>query len=200
MGWIRSRLAGRAAAIALALLLAGCASAPPSDRAAPARDTLDAFALEARFALRHENTNYSGRLSWRHTPADDALLLSSPFGQGIAQIESASSGARLTMSDGKSYVAASVEALTQQFLGYPLPLARLVDWVRARERGGEVEARDAIERPLRLHHEDWRIAYDYEGDAADALPIVIFAQRADGFELRLRIDSWMSLPELQDKP
>jgi outer membrane lipoprotein LolB len=196
MRLIRS-FAGRLAcsgAIVLALLLAGCASAPPVDRAGPARESLAAFALEARFALRHENTNYSGRLSWRHEGADDALLLSSPFGQGIAQIESASSGARLTMSDGKSYVARDTEALTQQFLGYPLPLQRLVDWVRARSSGGEVEARDAIGRPLRLHHEDWRIAYDYEGENADALPIVIFAQRADGFELRLRIDSWTSLP------
>jgi len=196
MGLNRSCRAGRALATALVLLLAGCASAPISERAGLARTTLDAFALEARFALRHENTNYSGRLSWRHTPSDDALLLSSPFGQGIAQIESAAAGARLTMSDGKSYAAPDAEALTQQFLGYPLPLSRLVDWVRARAAGGEVEARDALGRPLRLHHEDWRIAYDYEGDERDALPARIFAARADGFELRLRVDSWTPLPEL----
>ena len=185
---------GALCVLAATLLLGACASLP-TERAGPPRAALETFALEARFALRFEEKNYSGRLSWRHQGGDDALLLSSPFGQGIAEIVSDAAGARLTTSDGRSFAAADAGALTQQFLGYPLPLSRLVDWVRAREGVGEVVQRDAYARPLRLHHEDWRIAYDYAGAEADALPVLIFAERADGFELRLRIDAWTNLAE-----
>ena len=81
--------------------------------------------------MRHEDTNYSGSLRWRHDGANNELLLVSPFGQGIAEIVTSDSGARLTTSDGKVYSEANAETLTRQVLGYTLPFARLTDWVRA---------------------------------------------------------------------
>ena len=47
-------------------------------------------------------------------------------------------------------------------------------------------------RPLRLRHEDWLIDYGYASDDPQAPPDRIFAVRAGGFELRLRIDEWNS--------
>ena len=49
-------------------------------------------------------------------------------------------------------------------------------------------------RPLRLLSADWRIDYEYDSDDAQALPARLFAQRADGAELRLRIDEWSERP------
>jgi len=189
------RLSLRHAVVVLltTLLLGGCAALPgsPAGGATTPRDALDAFAIEGRFSLRQNDKNYSGRLSWRHSGADDELLLASPFGQGVAQITANRSGAQLTTSDGKVYAAADSELLTRQVLGYPLPLARLTDWVRG--RGGAFEA-DGQGRPLRLRHEDWRIDYEYDSQDAQALPSRLFAERADGLELRLRIDEWIALP------
>ena len=159
----------------------------------PARDTLADFALEGRFSLRHHEQNYSGRLSWRHVGMDNELLLSSPFGQGMAEIITSSSGARLTMSDGKVYEATEAEALTRQVLGYPLPLTQLTDWVRGRTDSENVE-RDALGRLQRLQHDAWSIDYAYENDDLQAPPSRIFAEGAGGTELRLRIDQWQSLP------
>ncbi|MFZ4538028.1 lipoprotein insertase outer membrane protein LolB [Propionivibrio sp.] len=184
-----------------ALLLAGCAIQPSSPGTAPPpRDALEAFSLEGRFSLRHEDKNYSGRLSWRHQGANNTLLLASPFGQGMAEITTSESGARLTSSDGKVYAAPDAETLTQQVLGYPLPLARLTDWVRGRGAAEGLAELDAYQRPLRLRHEDWSIDYGYASDDPQAPPNRVFAERVGGFELRLRIDEWNSLPPADGTP
>ena len=186
--------------LVLILVLAGCASLPTSSVAVPPRDALGAFSLEGRFSLRHEDKNYSGRLSWRHEGENNTLLLASPFGQGLAEITTGASGARLTTSDGKSYEAADAETLTKQVLGYPLPLVQLTDWVRGRSTSAGVAELDGFGRPLRLRHEGWSINYGYDGDDPQAPPNRIFAERAGGLELRLRIDEWTSLSPEEKKP
>ena len=101
-------------------LVTACAIVPSSPVVdLPARATLDAFSLEGRFSLRNENKSYSGRLSWRHDLEGDRVLLSSPLGQGMAEIVSDTEGAHLTASDGQIYSAADTETLTRNVLGYP---------------------------------------------------------------------------------
>jgi outer membrane lipoprotein LolB len=187
-----------AATLFAALLLGGCAALPGSPLSAR-RDGQDDFAIEGRFSLRHDDKSVSGRLSWRHAGVSNELVLASPFGQGIAQITTSQSGARLATSDGKVYTAADSEQLTRQVLGYPLPLAQLGDWVRGRGGAG-VFTIDAQGRPLHLRHEDWRIDYEYDSSDAQARPGRLFAQRDDGLELRLRIDEWISLPSAEEPP
>ena len=48
----------------------------------------------------------------------DEVLLSSPFGQGLAEIVSNERGARLTLSDGKVYEATGAETLTKQVINH----------------------------------------------------------------------------------
>ena len=182
------------------LLLGGCANLPSSSSTAPPSDALVAFTIEGRFSLRHEDKSYSGRLSWRHAGMNNELLLSSPFGQGMAEIVTSDSGARLTSSDGKVYEASDAETLTRQVLGYPLPLEQLTDWVRGWGAAAGISERDALGRPLRLRHEAWLIDYGYASDDPQAPPDRIFAERAGGFQLRLRIDEWNSPSSSQREP
>ena len=116
------------------VLLVGCAALPTSTSEAvpPSRDTLDDFIIEGRFSLRQDEQSHSGRLRWRHAGGSDDVVLSSPFGQGVAEIVADARSASLTTSDGKTYSAADTESLTEQVLGYRLPLALLADWVRGR--------------------------------------------------------------------
>lgn len=195
-------MAGRwfvAVCVALsALWLGGCATAPEIPTALPSAASLDAFALEGRFSLYQDTRGYSGRLSWTHTPAASEVLLSSPLGQGVAEIAVDAGGARLKTGDGKVYAAPDVDTLTRDVLGYALPLAQLADWVRGRADGGEV-VRDVLGRITQLRHGDWRVSYGYRGDEAGAPPIRLDAQRLGEFELRLFIDEWRSLsaPEVR---
>lgn len=200
-GW---RGVSRMVVLVFALLLAGCAATlPRPDGARLSGDQLDAFSLEGRFSLRQDERNHSGRLSWKHSGAGDELLLASPFGQGIAEIVVNADTATLTTNDGKTYSAADVPTLTEQILGYRLPLALLTDWVRGRNADAEVVERDAHGRALRLRHEDWRIEYGYDGDDPQAPPGRLFAERAGAlgtFELRLRIDEWSTLKTPESQP
>jgi outer membrane lipoprotein LolB len=185
-----------------AFLMTACAIAPSSPAGVlPARATLDAFSLEGRFSLRNEDKSYSGRLSWRHDRGGDEVLLSSPLGQGIAEIVSDAEGARLTANDGRVYSAADAETLTRDALGYPLPLAQMSDWVRGRLRDAEESSFDELGRPLKQRIAMWRIEYGYENDDAGAVPNRVFAERVGGgLELRLRIDEWTQLPSEASKP
>jgi len=127
-------------------------------------------------------------------------MLSSPFGQGIAEITTSASGAQLTTSDGKKYSATDAETLTTQVLGYPLPLARLTDWVRGRGARSAASELDAQGRLWHLRHDDWRIDYDYANEDPQAPPSALFARRSDGLELRLRIDEWTALASVDGAP
>ena len=190
------RALSRLVFVVSALLLAGCAALPTSapESVALSRHALDDFVIEGRFSLRQNEQNHSGRLRWKHAGGSDEVLLASPFGQGVAEIVADSRSASLTTSDGKTYSAVDAESLTEQVLGYRLPLSLLADWVRGRLVPEHVAERDASGRPLALRHEDWRVAYEYDSDAPDALPGRLFAERVGVFELRLRIDEWTRLP------
>lgn len=196
------RSLGAVALASCAFLMTACAVAPSSSVGdLPARATLDAFSLEGRFSLRNEDKSYSGRLSWRHDRGGDQVLLSSPLGQGMAEIVSNPEGASLTASDGQVYSAADAETLTRDVLGYPLPLAQMSDWVRGTLRDAEESAVDELGRPLSLRVAMWRIEYGYENDDPGAVPNRLFAERVGGgLELRLRIDEWTRLPSEANKP
>lgn len=190
------RALSRVVIVVSALLFAGCAALPTSapETALLSRSALDDFIIEGRFSLRQDEQNHSGRLRWKHAGGSDEVLLSSPFGQGVAEIVADARRATLTTNDGKTYVAADTESLTEQVLGYRLPLSLLADWVRGRLAPESVAQRDTFGRPASMRHEDWRVDYEYDSDAPDALPGRLFAERIGFFELRLRIDEWTRLP------
>jgi len=190
-----------AVAVAATALFAGCTTLPApavgADVAAVAASgAAGSFALAARFSLRVDERNHSGRLDWQHTPTRDAWLLSSPFGQGLAEIVSTADAACLAGSDGRRECDASLDALTQRVLGYPLPLADLADWVRGRggeAASGKATSVDALGRPLSLERDGWHIELAYDSDdaaAAEALPRRLSIVRPGGPELRLVIDAW----------
>ena len=185
------------AGAALLGALVGCAGlGGPAPAPAPARETLAAFELDGRFALRQGERNFAGRLSWRHVGTENVILLSSPFGQGLAEIVTGAEGARLTASDGKIYRAPDGQALVERVLGYPLPIERLADWLRA--RAGEAMERDAQGRVVRLREAGWDIRYEYDDDSALAPPGRLLANGMGGdevLELRLRVDRWTALPQ-----
>ena len=170
-------------------LLPTAPSSPANTNAVATRAVRNAFALEARFSLRSEGKSYSGKLSWQHAGVDNVLLLSSPLGQGLAEIRTDLVGARLTMSDGKAYAAKDVEGLTRQVLGYTLPVTQLTEWVQGAS-GDDVLRRDDSGRPLERREAAWHVSYAYDGDDPAALPIRIDVEQTGGIDLRLRVDEW----------
>jgi outer membrane lipoprotein LolB len=134
------------------------------------------FELNGRIAARSGKDTFSGNLAWRHAEHADEMLLSTPLGQGVARIVRENGAFTLTTAEPKEYHAEDSESLTEQVLGFRVPLLGLAQWVRGEPapeleaRGWKVEylARDEHNRPTRL-----RITYP-------------------GIELRLAISEWKS--------
>lgn len=188
-----ARHATRALSLVVSLaLLASCAALPVPG---PGGDG-DGFSLNGRFSVRQGKDGGSGRIQWRHSTADDELLVTSPLGQGVARITrtSAAGGAvyRLTTADEREFSAPDAESLTEQALGWRLPLAGLPDWVRGRAAPGspaQVE-RDAQGRPASLRQDDWRIDYEaWEG----GLPSRMLMERGE-LRIRLLVEAWTDAP------
>lgn len=182
--------------LAGALLLAGCAATPVA--VLPERDRIDAFALEARFALRltpadQPAQSSGGRLTWEHRGDGDRILLASPLGVGLAEIESGPGGSRLRTADGKETASPDADALMEEVTGQRLPVTQLPAWLLGRPGRGARLERDAQGRPARLDEAGWRIDYAYDETAPGALPSRLTLSREKEIELRLRIEEWKDI-------
>jgi len=137
----------------LAALLAACAQVEVRPPAGPLE-----FSLAGRIAARYGKDAFTGNIAWRHVKSGDELLISTPTGQGVAQIVRQGDAVVLKTSDGREYRAADSESLTERVLGFPLPLEGLAAWVQGKPssalegRGWKIEYQeyDAQQRPTRM--------------------------------------------------
>ncbi len=172
----------RVLAVVAALFGAACAELPRAPEGG------FEFELTGRFAARYRDEAATGILAWRHQAGRDDLLLSSPFGQGLARISRDGQSTTLVAADGKRYSAADAETLTEQVLGFRFPLRGLADWVRASPATDAPATAEYTQdgRLQSLEQHGWRIEYSsYEGARPTRLKLSY-----PGLELRLAISEW----------
>ena len=141
------------AAAFFSCLLAACATLEPAVVGRSAE-----FELAGRIAVRYGQEAFTGNIAWRHGADDDEMLITSSLGAGIARLVRNGNEFVLTTAEPKEYRAADAESLTEQALGFRLPLKGLADWARGRPspdleaRGWKIEYQDydAQKRPTRL--------------------------------------------------
>jgi outer membrane lipoprotein LolB len=175
--------------------LAGCAATQPTQILPTSNESIVAFSLNGRVAVKLDDRGYTASLRWHHTATRDSLRLLSPVGSVVGEIEADSNGATLTTGDNKVYRSNDVQALTREVLGWDLPLAGLRYWVTGRADPAvpvQAEDRDDRQRLKSLMQNDWRIAYvEYFGDSALPARLGLIYERLN---LRLIIERW-ELPE-----
>lgn len=179
MAFARVLLAAAATAV-----LAACATLPGSEG-------LDAggFHMSGRVAVRYGDEAATGRIVWRHTVATDDLVISNPIGQGVAQLERRDGLYILQTQDGERYEAADPEMLTEEVLGWRLPLEGLPQWVAGRPMPGvAAEAEYENGRLKTLQQLGWQIEY-LAYDEASARPSRMQLSRAD-LNIRLFVEAW----------
>ena len=146
--------------------------------AVPARppwQKIEAFAFQGRIAARQGDVRHYVNIEWRHTATQDEILLTTPLGQGVAELRRDDAGARLTTADRRQHTAPGWESLSTHVFGMSLPLDGLPRWLL-----GETPPSST----------GWRVdILDREDSVANALPILIELRRED-IELRLKIDEW----------
>jgi outer membrane lipoprotein LolB len=163
------REATRAVFLSLVAFLAACAQVEIKPPAGP----LD-FELAGRIAARYGKESFTGNIAWRHAKGGDELLISTPTGQGVAQIVRQGEAVLLKTAEPREYRASDAESLTERVLGFPVPLEGLADWVRGRPSPG-------------LEGRGWRIEYQEYDEQRRPTRMRLTYQ---GIELRLAISQW----------
>lgn len=167
---------------ALVLLIAACAQLEQQFAEKPQ------FEIAGRLAARYGEESFTGNFAWRHAAAADEMLITSPLGQGVARIVRSGDAVTLSTAEPREYRAADAESLTEQVLGFRLPLAGLADWVRARP-SADVPARTEPGpdgKLLKLEQAGWSIEYqEYSGSLPARMRLLY-----PGIELRLAISQW----------
>ena len=139
--------------VLLAALLAACAQVELK----PPAGALE-FSLAGRISARSGKDAFTGNISWRHARDGDEMLITTPTGQGVAQIIRQGDAVVLKTSEPREYRAADSEELTERVLGFRLPIEGLAETVQGRpspsleRRGWKVEYQEFDEqrRPTRL--------------------------------------------------
>ncbi len=164
-----------------ALALGACASLAPLIEKPE-------FDLAGRLAARYGSESFSANLAWRHARNADEMLITTALGQGVARIVREGEAVTLTTAEPREYRATDAEALTEQVLGFRVPLAGLAEWVRGRpstESPATAEyAPDG--RLLSLQQGGWNIEFvEYAGKLPSRMRLAY-----PGIELRLAISEW----------
>lgn len=171
-----------AAAAAIVVLAAGCAPAPLQ----PPEAGLE-FQVLGRIAARYNRDGFTGNVDWRHAKSGDDMLISTPVGQGVARIVREGEAVQLTTANGRQYRAPDAEALTEQALGFRLPLEGLAEWVRAQPASPAAKVqRSADGKVASIDERGWHIQYlDYENDRPKLMEL-----NYPGVRLRFAISEW----------
>jgi len=170
--------------LAALALLGGCAQVEIKPPTAGALE----FELAGRIAARYGTESFSGNVAWRHARGGDEMLISTPFGQGVARIVREGEAVLLTTAEPREYRAVDAESLTERVLGFRVPLLGLADWVRARaSEGAPARAEYSPDGKLaKLEQNGWRVEYqEYEGARPARLRLLY-----QGIELRLAVTKW----------
>jgi outer membrane lipoprotein LolB len=177
------------------VFVSGCATAPqvtvPSG-VRPDSGQLASYEFAGRIALKQDEKGSSGNIRWIKSGNNTEITLVSPLGQIVAQIDSGLGGVTLTLADQRKFWAEDGETLTQQVLGYTVPVRGLNDWVLGLPASG-VAAEQVLRSDgllERLRQSGWAIQYiDYTTTGGLELPRRIVLTR-DDLEIRLVIDQW----------
>ncbi len=185
-----------------ALALTSCASLPPTispstpeihQEHLASLTSIDQFQLKGRIGVQTDTKGFSGSTQWQHTADQDTVALFSPLGSQAASITRTTEKVSLMTSDNKYYEATDAETLTEQNLGWRLPMRGLSDWVLGRPNQEAVEASqwDDAGRLVKLKQDGWEIEYSqYIGVNQYQLPTRITLRNASRLTLKLIVQQW----------
>ena len=186
----------RAAALSVMLgLLAGAcapiALQPSSSVKLPPVE--DAFDVSGRLSARHGSDALAANFHWHHAGPRDELELASPLGQTIGLLSGDGTSARLQSADGRALTAEGWTKLTQEGLGWPLPVDGLKYWIQGAPRAGVAFTAEPGDdgRASVLRQDGWTIVYQaYVQISGDVWKPSRLTATYPEVELRLAIDRW----------
>jgi outer membrane lipoprotein LolB len=190
------------------LAATACATRPivPADSTAPSPEHLavhqqhlaslrdiQAFSLKGRLGVVTQKQGFSGSIEWQHQPATDNIDVYSPLGSKVANIAKTPNHVVLTDEKGRHVKASDAESLTENTLGFRLPLNGLSDWALGRPAARKIDASswDAQGRLTTLKQDGWDIGFEnYLESNGTFLPNKIVL-KSEKVNLKLLVEQWI---------
>jgi outer membrane lipoprotein LolB len=188
------------AAATVAFALAGCATSTANlstTSVGAYRDTID---LNGSIAVSYQKDDGQperliGRYTWAQRPGRVDVALSSSLGTTLAEISVTPESATLTQANRAPRTAKDIDTLTQQTLGWSLPVGGLRDWLQGYATDAEGKRFAASPANNNVFTRDgWRLRFaewqDKPGPNGAPLPKTIKAERgatANSGELSISI-------------
>lgn len=190
-------LTRRLTLLACAAILAGCATSPANLSTATVGDYRDTIDLSGKLSVNYQKDgrqeSITGNFNWEQRPGAIDVALISPLGQTVATINVTPNSATLVQGGEEPRIADDIDSLTQQTLGWPLPVSGLRDWLQGYALDGQGQRFRASPANNSVTTKDgWRLRFVEWQDAAAAQPVprLIQAERAasgDITDLAIRI-------------
>jgi outer membrane lipoprotein LolB len=158
--------------------------------------TIRDFKLSGRIAINVNNQGNSGTILWQHAKTSGNVSFYSPLGSKVANFSYTNQNVKLTNQDNKTFEANNAETLSEQHLGWRLPLEPLLDWILGRPSNGLISNLrwDEQGRISRFNQQGWEITYlAYQTTQEFSLPSKINIRNTQSnqpLNLRLVIDLW----------
>ena len=204
------RRAFAAGTAACGLLLSGCAALlPPAKPAAPRVQAVPVYqsslTLEGRIAVRYRQEareeSLQGSFRWRQLPERTTVTLLSPLNQTLATLDVTPDAAQLTEAGKPPRIAADIDTLSRETLGWTLPVAGLRGWLQgfslASGRPRPIAEPGAEDAPPVTTPDGWQLRYvSWQDEDAPPLtrPKRIDLQRTTPelgeMHIRIVIDRW----------
>ena len=137
------------------------------------RTLLAGQSIDGRISVRYRNLDdgkeeaLSGRFAWTASGDDLELSLLDPLGQTVALIRSGARRSTITFRDGRRVEGDSPEALTQQTLGWTVPLGGLRSWLEGRPSPASPAA---TLDDGRIRQDHWTLRFTPPDDAPAGAP------------------------------
>ncbi|MCK7598345.1 lipoprotein insertase outer membrane protein LolB [Microbulbifer sp. CAU 1566] len=200
------RSAQRALQLTAALLLlgvVGCSSQKPQPEQPPAQTSqaqsatsLQRWEAQGKLGVRSPKENGSANLTWQQANSNYRIHLSGPLGAGATVISGSPGGVSLQRGNEPAVFASNAGQLTEQIMGWPLPVSEMFYWVRGLAAPGAIAGQQKNAQGLLqgLQQAGWQLNFSgYQSVGPYQLPTRIKAstnQAAGPVSVTVVIKDW----------
>ena len=152
------------------------------------------FNLLGRISIQDQNQRLSGSFRWQHLAISDEILLFTPLGQAVAEITKDQEGVRLINSKLEAFYASDVESLTEEVLGWRLPLNGLQYWIQGTHSPATAAEKDldSKDQVVAIRQDGWKVHYSsYTPAQLNQIPLPkLLDLTYTNLRIRLVVDDW----------
>ncbi|WP_082859260.1 lipoprotein insertase outer membrane protein LolB [Microbulbifer sp. Q7] len=181
-----TRRALKALGATLLLTLAACSAQKPQPQQPPVQQppqsqsaaALQRWEAKGKLGVRSPKENGSANLVWQQANTNYRIHLSGPLGAGATTISGSPSGVSLQKGSDPAVFASNPAQLTEEVMGWPLPVSEMFYWVRGLAAPGAAagQQKDARGRLQSLRQSGWQLNFSgYQAVGPYQLPSKIKA-------------------------